>query len=94
MAAVVREAREETGLEVDVGPLVDVVDRIHAALREQSRAFLAPWEPEWPADDLTRGAFRNRLRRYANELQEDSGYSFLIFRTGDHAGRSMRDAGT
>ena len=56
-----------------------------ASLREQSRAFLAPWEPEWPADDLTRGAFRNRLRRYANEMQEDSGYSFLIFRTADHA---------
>jgi len=56
-----------------------------ASLREQSCAFLAPWEPEWPADDLTRGAFRNRLRRYANEIQEDSGYSFLIFRASDHA---------
>jgi ribosomal-protein-alanine N-acetyltransferase len=55
-----------------------------ASLREQSRAFLAPWEPEWPADDLTRGAFRNRLRRYAHEMQEDSGYSFLIFRTDNH----------
>ena len=29
-----------------------------AALREHSRDFLAPWEPTWPADDLTRGAFR------------------------------------
>ncbi|MEJ2435047.1 MAG: 30S ribosomal protein S5 alanine N-acetyltransferase, partial [Pseudolabrys sp.] len=29
-----------------------------AALREMSRAFLTPWEPTWPADDLTRGAFR------------------------------------
>ena len=55
-----------------------------ASLRERSRAFLAPWEPEWPADDLTRGAFRNRLRRYANEIYEDSGYSFLIFRASDH----------
>ena len=25
-----------------------------AALREASRAFLTPWEPIWPADDLTR----------------------------------------
>src|ERR1700690_4091371 len=24
-----------------------------AALRETSRAFLVPWEPTWPADDLT-----------------------------------------
>ena len=36
-----------------------------AALREQSRGFLVPWEPTWPADDLTRGAFRLRLKRYA-----------------------------
>ena len=56
-----------------------------STLREQSRDFLARWEPEWPADDLTRAAFRNRLRRYAYEFQEDSGYSFLIFRTSDHA---------
>jgi [ribosomal protein S5]-alanine N-acetyltransferase len=54
-----------------------------ASLRERSRAFLAPWEPEWPADDLTRAAFRNRLRRYASEMHEDSGYSFLIFRSAD-----------
>ena len=33
-----------------------------ANLRERSRAFLTPWEPIWPADDLTRGAFRRRLR--------------------------------
>jgi ribosomal-protein-alanine N-acetyltransferase len=35
-----------------------------AALRESSRAFLVPWEPTWPSDDLTRGAFRRRLKRY------------------------------
>ena len=33
-----------------------------AALRERSRNFLTPWEPTWPADDLTRGAFRRRRR--------------------------------
>lgn len=27
--ALVREVREETGLDVDVGPVVDVVDRVH-----------------------------------------------------------------
>ena len=32
-----------------------------AALREQSRRFLAPWEPAWPLDDLTRPAFRRRI---------------------------------
>ena len=33
----------------------------------QSRAFLTPWEPIWPADDLTRSAFRRRLRRHTEE---------------------------
>ena len=33
-----------------------------AELRGASRAFLAPWEPTWPHDDLTRPAFRRRIR--------------------------------
>ena len=56
-----------------------------AALREQSREFLTPWEPTWPADDLSRGAFRRRIRRYAEDLRTDQGYAFLIF-----AARTMR----
>jgi ribosomal-protein-alanine N-acetyltransferase len=56
-----------------------------AALREQSRAFLIPWEPTWPADDLTRAAFRRRIRRYAEDQRNDFAYAFAIFRTGDHA---------
>jgi ribosomal-protein-alanine N-acetyltransferase len=56
-----------------------------AALRESSRAFLVPWEPTWPADDLTRGAFRRRLKRYAEDLRNDLAYAFLIFRSEDNA---------
>src|SRR5512146_3126400 len=56
-----------------------------AALREQSRAFLVPWEPVWPSDDLTRGAFRRRLKRYAEDLRNDLAYAFLIFRSDDNA---------
>jgi ribosomal-protein-alanine N-acetyltransferase len=55
-----------------------------AALREQSRAFLAPWEPTWPEDDLTRSAFRRRIRRYAEDLRTDQGYAFLIIRSADN----------
>ena len=51
-----------------------------AALRETSRAFLTPWEPIWPADDLSRGAFRRRLKRYAEDQRSDLSYAFLIFR--------------
>ncbi|HLJ71309.1 MAG TPA: GNAT family protein [Roseiarcus sp.] len=53
-----------------------------AALREASRAFLTPWEPSWPADDLTRAAFRRRLKRQAEEIARDEAYSFLIFEEG------------
>ena len=54
-----------------------------AALREQSREFLTPWEPTWPADDLSRSAFRRRLRRYTEDLRTDQSYAFLIFRSAD-----------
>ncbi len=54
-----------------------------AALREASRPFLTPWEPTWPADDLTRGAFRRRLKRYAEDQRTDQAYAFFVFRRED-----------
>lgn len=54
-----------------------------AELRQASRAFLTPWEPTWPPDDLTRASFRRRLRRHAEELDRDEAYPFLLFREGD-----------
>ncbi len=54
-------------------------------VRERSRAFLTPWEPTWPADDLTRTAFRRRLRRQSDELERDETYPFFLFREGDDA---------
>lgn len=56
-----------------------------AALREASRTFLTPWEPVWPADDLTRTAFRRRLRRQSEEMQRDETYPFFIYRESDEA---------
>ncbi len=56
-----------------------------AALRHRSRAFLTPWEPTWPSDDLTRAAFRRRLRRHAGEIGNDEAYPFLLFRECDDA---------
>lgn len=49
-----------------------------AELRAASREHLAPWEPLWPRDELTRGGFRRRLRHYAREQREDLGYAFFI----------------
>ncbi len=50
-----------------------------AELRAGSEAFLTPWEPIWPYDDLTRPAFRRRLRRYQRDIREDRAYPFLVF---------------
>jgi ribosomal-protein-alanine N-acetyltransferase len=54
-------------------------------LRAGSRAFLQPWEPTWPADDLTRAAFRRRLTAYAQDMERGLAYPFLVFRAGDNA---------
>lgn len=54
-------------------------------LRNDSRAFLSPWEPSWATDELTRGAFRRRLKRYARETRHDSAYAFFVFRSEDNA---------
>jgi ribosomal-protein-alanine N-acetyltransferase len=51
-------------------------------LRSESREFLTPWEPLWPEDDLTRAAFRRRLRRQTDEMARDEAFSFLIFDAG------------
>lgn len=50
-----------------------------SALRAQSRDFLVPWEPIWPANDLTRTAFRSRIRQYWRDIDEDLAYPYFIF---------------
>lgn len=54
-----------------------------AQLRAVSRAHLVPWEPAWPEDDLTRAAFRRRIRRYEADIRADLAHPFLIVREAD-----------
>jgi ribosomal-protein-alanine N-acetyltransferase len=54
-------------------------------LRGESRAFLTPWEPSWASDELTKGAFRRRLKRYQKESRHDTAYAFFVFRSEDDA---------
>ena len=54
-------------------------------LRAVSRAFLQPWEPTWPADDLSRAAFRRRLLAYARDREAGLAYPFFVFRASDDA---------
>jgi len=56
-----------------------------AELRAESRAFLTPWEPTWSRDELTRTAFRRRLKHYARDMREDQAYPFFIFQTATDA---------
>jgi ribosomal-protein-alanine N-acetyltransferase len=55
-----------------------------ADLREASRTFLQPWEPIWPTDDLTRGAYRRRLAAYAQDMDRGVAFPFLVFRQTDN----------
>ena len=50
-----------------------------AEIRSASRQFLAPWEPIWPVDELSRLGFRRRIKRYQREIQEGLGYPFFVF---------------
>lgn len=52
-----------------------------AELRSASRRFLEPWEPVWPADELTRLGYRRRIKRYQREIREGTGYPFFVFST-------------
>jgi len=50
-------------------------------LRATSQRFLAPWEPVWPQDDLTKSSFRRRMKRYMRDMRDDLAYPFFIFDT-------------
>lgn len=52
-------------------------------LRNQSRAFLVPWEASWPSDDLSRSAFAYRLKHYRSNVRKDEAYPLLIFKADE-----------
>jgi ribosomal-protein-alanine N-acetyltransferase len=56
---------------------------VWSKLRGDSRDFLTPWEPAWADDELTRGAFRRRIKRYQKEARLDSAYVFFVLRESD-----------
>ncbi len=54
-----------------------------ADLRQESKDFLVPWEPSWPADSLTKSAWQRRLKRQYEEWRLDVGYHLLFFKVSD-----------
>ncbi len=67
------------GLRTILRPPVERDWRSYTELRAASRSFLEPWEPTWALDALSRDAFQRRLRRYASDRRNDTGYSFFVF---------------
>ncbi len=53
--------------------------RAWSEVRHASRAFLTPWEPAWPFDALSRGAFRRRLRQQQAEWRSGQGLTLFVF---------------
>ena len=53
------------------------------ALREESRAFLAPWEPSWAPDHLSRRAFIGRVHWAQRALSEQSALPLFLIRRED-----------
>jgi len=72
------------GARVVVRPMRGKDWRQWSRLRRESRDFLTPWEPLWPADALTRGAYRHRLKLANAEARAGLGYTLHILRRGDH----------
>jgi len=54
-------------------------------LREGSRNFLIPWEPTWAHDETSRGSYRYKLRRYAEDARDDRAHALFVFREADDA---------
>lgn len=50
-----------------------------AALRQESRSFLEPWEPRWAPDELDRASWRHRLGRYRSEQSAGTAIAYFIF---------------
>jgi ribosomal-protein-alanine N-acetyltransferase len=56
-----------------------------ATLREQSAAFLVPWEPTWSPDHLTRKAFANRVYWANRSIASGAALPLFLERRSDRA---------
>ena len=54
-------------------------------LRELSRAYLVPWEPQWPENALAYSFYCGILRRQWREWRNGTSYAFTIFMQGTTA---------
>ncbi len=59
--------------------------RAWAMLRDESRDFLIPWEPNWSEDHLTRRAFTNRVYWAARAVAGGTALPVFLIRREDQA---------
>jgi ribosomal-protein-alanine N-acetyltransferase len=59
--------------------------RAWTALRAESEGFLAPWEPVWSADHLSRRAFTNRVYWATRAEAQGTALPLLMLRREDQA---------
>ncbi|MEE9313519.1 MAG: GNAT family protein [Rhizobiaceae bacterium] len=50
-----------------------------AGLRAESAEFLRPFEPSWAKNELSRSAFRARLRRHETDIASGRGLPWFLF---------------
>ena len=48
-------------------------------LRNESRNFLVPWEPQWADDELSQSAYRLRLTAQRRAIRDGTAQPFFIF---------------
>jgi [ribosomal protein S5]-alanine N-acetyltransferase len=71
------------GLRVYLRPPAQRDYEAWASLRRASQHFLQPWEPSWSDDELSREAWRRRLKAYGEVIRAGIGAPHLIFRHDD-----------
>jgi [ribosomal protein S5]-alanine N-acetyltransferase len=54
-------------------------------LREVSRDWLVPWEPQWRVDELSRACYYWRLQGWQHDAKLGLAAPFFIFRSSDNA---------
>ncbi|UWR23420.1 GNAT family N-acetyltransferase [Sulfitobacter sp. S190] len=59
--------------------------RAWSALRENSAAFLTPWEPAWSRDHLSRKAFSNRVYWANRSINAGTAMPLFLIRRDDEA---------
>lgn len=52
-------------------------------LRAESEEFLAPWEPQWAADHLSRAGFARRVRWARRSILDETAIPLFVFRRAE-----------